>query len=56
MINELTKSEQIEAQASIEVDEALAASLCIRTLVANSYEMIPCNIKSTSLSGKMYDM
>ena len=56
MIDEPTESEQTESQASIEVDEALAESLHIRTLVADRYEKIPCNIKSTPFSGKTYDM
>ena len=56
LIDELTESEQTEIQASIEVDKASAESLHIRTLVADSYETIPCNIKSTPLSGKTYNM
>ena len=55
-IDEPTESNESENQASVEVDKVSTESLCIRTLVANGYESIPCNISSTPLSGKTYDM
>lgn len=56
MIDELTESKQTESTTSVEVDEALAESLHIRTLITDGYEQIPCNVKSTPLSGKIYNM
>ena len=55
MIDEPTESEKPESPASVE-ESTSTDFLHIRMLVANGYQVIPCNITSTPLIGKTYDM